>query len=260
MRGPGEAVVTARQDLDAPPMHLAHGEGGGLDLALQALLDGHFRGKAVGDGFAGAGGVGEVDSWADEDAIFDGFEHVHGFLVSETSVIDDVDTGAATKLDGVVGAGVGGDAFATHVSLLDGRAGFLEGEVGFLGTHRLVDLVPGHGEFDVVNAEGAELPGNFSHLVHAVGEFRDGGDDGATGGGDLLTVGQDARTRNHSRLDGGFGDDVEARLGGSGAEAHGVATVKVHLCRIGSMEDMLLDREIGQTIESWGIVPREVGV
>lgn len=57
-----------------------------------------------------------------------------------------------------------------------------------------------------------------------------------------------AGTGDHAGFDGGFGDDVETGLGGCCAETHGVAAVEVHFRRVGGMEDVFFDGEIGQAV------------
>ena len=181
VRGPGEAVVAAGQDADAAPVHLPHGLGRRLDLALQALLDGHVGRQAVRDGFARAAGVGEVDRGGDVDPVLDGLEHVYGFRVGETGMVDDVDARPGAQLDGIVTPRVGADAFPAHVSFVDCRFGLFQREVGLFASHRLVDLIARHAEFDVIDAQGAEIAHSLAHFVHAVCIACYGWDNGTAG-------------------------------------------------------------------------------
>jgi hypothetical protein len=175
-------------------------------------------------------------------------------------VINDVDLVAQAHLHALRRPGVRAHALAAAVGLGDRSGRFLVGEVGVLRALGAGDLLAGHREFDLVDADVDQFAHGFAHTLGAVGELRDRLDQGAAGDGDLGAVGQVAGPRDASGVDGVAADHIEPVFRRGGTEAHRVAGVQIGAGGLDAEQQVLLDRHGAEAVEVGGVVPREVGV
>ena len=167
---------------------------------------------------------------------------------------------AQAHLHALRGAGVRADPLAAAVGLGDGGGDLLVGEVGVLGALGAGDLLAGHRQLDLVDADVDELADGLAHALGAVGELGDRLDQRAAGDGDLGAVGQVAGAGDAPGVDGVAAHDVEPVFGRGGAQAHGVAGVDVGAGGLEAEQQVFLDGHGAQAVEVGGVVPGEVGV